>query len=31
MTGAVEDFLDHGELDGLLLLADNQPDHDSKK
>ena len=31
MTGAVEDFLDHGELNGWLLLADDQPDHDSKK
>jgi len=31
MTGAVEDFLDHGELANLVCQADVQPDHDSKK
>jgi len=31
MTGAVEDFLDQGELVNLLCQADFQPDPDSKK
>jgi phosphatidylethanolamine N-methyltransferase len=31
MTGAVEDFLDHGELTCDLRVANVQPDHDSKE